>query len=54
MLNMLVLTVAQAAEGTLGGEEPPVNEWVVGGISLLLLLGVLGALMAFGAGREHS
>ena len=45
----LILTAAEAAES-----EPAVNEWVVGGVSLLILLALLGGLMAFGAGREHS
>jgi hypothetical protein len=31
-----------------------VNHWVIGGLSLLILLAALGALMAFGGGREHS
>ncbi|WP_204163898.1 hypothetical protein [Nocardioides solisilvae] len=31
-----------------------VNPWAVGVITLLILLGLLGALVAFGAGREHS
>ena len=28
--------------------------WAVGGGALLILLGLLGALVAFGGGREHS
>ncbi len=28
--------------------------WAVGGGALLILLGLLGALIAFGGGREHS
>jgi hypothetical protein len=34
-----------------------VNEalsWGIGGVTLLILLGLLGALLAFGGGREHS
>jgi hypothetical protein len=31
-----------------------VNHWVVGAITLAILLGALGALIAFGGGREHS
>jgi hypothetical protein len=31
-----------------------VNPWVVGAGTLVLLLALLGALIAFGAGREHS
>jgi hypothetical protein len=30
------------------------NPWAVGGIVLAILLGMLVALLAFGAGREHS
>jgi hypothetical protein len=30
------------------------NHWVIGGLSLLILLAALGALIAFGGGREHS
>ena len=55
MLQMLVLAAAEASEGPLGGEEASgVNPWVIGGITLLILLAALGALLAFGAGREHS
>ena len=28
--------------------------WAIGGVTLLILLGLLGALVAFGGGREHS
>ena len=31
-----------------------VNHWAVGAGVLLLLLVAIGALLAFGAGREHS
>jgi hypothetical protein len=31
-----------------------VNHWVVGAITLAILLVALGALLAFGGGREHS
>jgi hypothetical protein len=31
-----------------------VNHWVVGAITLLILLAGLGVLIAFGGGREHS
>jgi hypothetical protein len=31
-----------------------INHWVVGGLSLLILLAMIGALVVFGAGREHS
>jgi hypothetical protein len=36
-------------------ENPNVpNHWLVGGIALGILLAMLLALLAFGAGREHS
>jgi hypothetical protein len=31
-----------------------VNHWVVGGSILVFLLLLMGALLVFGAGREHS
>ena len=31
-----------------------VNHWVVGALTLGILLAALGALVAFGGGREHS
>jgi hypothetical protein len=30
------------------------NPWLVGGIALAILMAMLLALLAFGAGREHS
>ncbi len=47
-----IVTVVTATEEheTWGG----VNHWVIGGVSLLILLVALGVLMAFGGGREHS
>ena len=52
MSTLLMAAVVMATEGheTWGG----VNHWVVGGLTLLILLAALGALMAFGGGREHS
>ena len=36
-------------------ENPNVpNHWLVGGVALAILLALLLALLAFGAGREHS
>ena len=36
-------------------ENPNVpNHWLIGGIALGILLALLLALLAFGAGREHS
>ncbi len=50
MLSTFVLAASETAEhhGTDG------TEWIIGGVTLLILLAMLGALMAFGAGREHS
>ena len=38
-----------AAEG-----GPGITPYLVGGTALLILLGALAALLAFGRGREHS
>jgi hypothetical protein len=36
-------------------ENPNVpNHWLVGGVTLAILLALILALLAFGAGREHS
>jgi hypothetical protein len=36
-------------------ENPNVpNHWLVGGVTLVILMALLLALLAFGAGREHS
>jgi hypothetical protein len=36
-------------------ENPNVpNHWLIGGITLAILMAMLLALLAFGAGREHS
>jgi hypothetical protein len=40
-----------AAEAT---SPEKVNHWVVGGILLVLFLALLGILLAFANGREHS
>jgi hypothetical protein len=49
-LSQTALLVIQAAEE----HEQVVNPWIIGGLSLAILLGMLGALVAFGGGREHS
>jgi hypothetical protein len=48
-MSTLLLAAAEDHE-TWGG----VNHWVIGAVTLLLLMGALGALIAFGGGREHS
>ena len=36
-------------------ENPNVpNEWLVGGVTLVILLALIFGLLIFGAGREHS
>jgi hypothetical protein len=52
MLSQTALLLTQAAEETHG--EPAINPWVVGIIALGILLFMLGVLVAFGGGREHS
>lgn len=49
----MIVRAAQAAEGA----EPEVSQvlsWGIGIGVLVLLLALLGALVAFGGGREHS
>jgi hypothetical protein len=48
-LTSLITTAAETT-ATHGG----VNHWVVGGVALALLLVLMLALLAFGAGRDHS
>jgi hypothetical protein len=48
-MSTLLVAAAEEHETWAG-----VNHWVVGGATLLILLVALGALMAFGGGREHS
>jgi hypothetical protein len=48
-MSTLLLAAAEEHEMWAG-----VNHWVVGAIVLAILLAALGALVAFGGGREHS
>ena len=50
MLNPYVL--ALAAEEHINENVP--NHWVIGGVTLAILMALLLGLLAFGAGREHS
>jgi hypothetical protein len=50
-ISQTALAVLQTAEEH---GEPAVNPWFVGGGALLILLLLLGALIAFGGGRDHS
>ena len=48
---MSTLLQAAAEEHEMWGG---VNHWVVGAVVLAILLAALGAVVAFGGGREHS
>ena len=48
-MSTLLLAAAEEHQ-TWGG----VNHWVIGASTLLILMAVMGALIAFGGGREHS
>ena len=50
MLNPYV--VALHAEEAVNENVP--NHWLVGGVTLAILLALIVALLIFGAGREHS
>jgi hypothetical protein len=50
-LSQTTLLLTRAAQEA---HEETINSWVVGGITLAILLLMLGALLAFGGGREHS
>jgi hypothetical protein len=49
MSNTVLRLAAEAGE-----HHEKVNHWIIGAVALVILLGLLGALLAFGAGREHS
>ena len=49
ILSALSLAAAVAERG-----EPALSPYAVGGGVLLILLAVMGVLVAFGGGREHS
>jgi hypothetical protein len=48
-MSLHVITVAAESGG-----EAAINPYVVGAISLAILLSLMGILLMFGAGREHS
>ena len=50
-LSQSSLLLIQAAEEH---HEQVINPWIVGAITLGILFAMLGALVAFGGGREHS
>jgi hypothetical protein len=49
-LSQTTLLLIEAAEE----HEQVVNPWIIGALALAILLAMLGALVAFGGGREHS
>ena len=49
-LSSLSALTVHAQEASSGG----MNHWLVGGIALGILLGMIAVLLMFGAGREHS
>ncbi|MGA8256409.1 MAG: hypothetical protein WB767_07520 [Nocardioides sp.] len=53
-LSLVTHVVLRAAEEGAEHGDPAVSPWVIGGITLAILLGMLLALVAFGGGREHS
>jgi hypothetical protein len=52
MSNTLVSTLVNVAAEAEHHEK--VNHWVFGAVAIVILVGVLLALIAFGGGREHS
>ena len=53
-LSALVTTLATPVAAESHHEVNEALNWSVGGGALLLLLVLMGALVAFGGGREHS
>jgi hypothetical protein len=51
LISQTALAVIQAAGES---SDPPVNPYLVGGGILLFLLCVMGALVLFGGGRDHT
>ena len=49
MVKILALHADEAAK-----HSEKVNHWVVGATALVLLLSLMGILLAFAGGREHS
>ncbi len=49
MFSPLLIAAAEVAE-----KSEKVNHWIVGGVAIVILLGLLTALLAFAGGREHS
>ena len=51
-LSEITLSVSRAAEEV--HHEQVINPWIVGAITIFILLAMLGALVGFGGGREHT
>jgi hypothetical protein len=49
MVNTLVLRAAEASE-----HSEKINHWVIGAVAIVILLALMGALLLFAGGREHS
>ncbi|MGZ4436778.1 MAG: hypothetical protein ACXVWU_07215 [Nocardioides sp.] len=50
MSHSALITLAAETSTKSGG----VNHWVVGAVVFVLLLALMGGLLAFGGGRDHS
>jgi hypothetical protein len=50
-LSQITLSLSRAAEEH---HEQVINPWIVGLITIAILLAMIGALVAFGGGREHT
>jgi len=49
MSSTVLRLAAEASE-----HHEKVNHWIIGLVALVILFGVMGALLAFGRGRDHS
>ncbi len=49
MFSPLLIAAAEAAE-----HSEKVNHWIIGGVAIVILLGLMVGLLAFAGGREHS
>lgn len=54
MLSTLVSSVVAASAEGAEHHELAVNQWAIGGLVLVILLAMLGGLLAFAGGRDHS
>jgi hypothetical protein len=54
MSSSLSALTIHAQEATHEATHGGLNEWVVGGIALFILMAMLAGFMMYGAGREHS